>query len=225
MARDLCDLINDLRPFFFPKDRDIYLVDGRIFIGQGSVPIGGIIMWSGAIGAIPTGWALCDGNNGTQDLRNFFVIGAGDTYAVGATGGSATKDLEHTHGPGTLDTDTSSNHRHGPGSYDTDNDTHGHGGGTLVTGDPTSTELVQDGTGDTVATAGHHHNSAADAWGGATANDTHDHTVNAGVSDWAGAHDHDVDSGATAAALSTTQDVLNPYYALAFIMRTSQEVI
>jgi len=53
------------------------------------VPIGGIIAWSGAIAAIPSNYALCDGNNGTPNLRDRFVIGAGTTYAVGATGGTA----------------------------------------------------------------------------------------------------------------------------------------
>lgn len=52
------------------------------------VPQGGIIMWSGSIVSIPTGWALCDGTNGTPDLRNKFIVGAGSTYAVAATGGS-----------------------------------------------------------------------------------------------------------------------------------------
>ena len=33
-------------------------------------------MWSGSIGTIPTGWALCNGSNGTPDLRNKFIIGA-----------------------------------------------------------------------------------------------------------------------------------------------------
>lgn len=53
------------------------------------VPQGGIIMWSGAIDAVPTGWHLCDGTNGTPDLRNKFMVGAGSTYSVGGTGGSA----------------------------------------------------------------------------------------------------------------------------------------
>jgi hypothetical protein len=42
----------------------------------GFVPIGGIIMWSGTVASIPTSWALCDGNNGTPDLRDKFVVGA-----------------------------------------------------------------------------------------------------------------------------------------------------
>lgn len=52
------------------------------------VPIGIIFPWSGSIVSIPTGWAHCNGSGGTVDLRNKFVIGAGTTYAVGATGGA-----------------------------------------------------------------------------------------------------------------------------------------
>ena len=59
--------------------------------GDGSAPVGVIILWSGAVDNIPSGWALCDGQtvNGhkTPDLRNRFVVGAGDQYAVNATGG------------------------------------------------------------------------------------------------------------------------------------------
>ena len=51
------------------------------------VPVGGVIMWSGAVNSIPQGWALCNGTNGTPDLRNRFLVGAGDEYAVGATDG------------------------------------------------------------------------------------------------------------------------------------------
>jgi len=52
-----------------------------------------IAIWSGSIVAIPTGWVICDGNNGTPDLRNRFVVGAGDTYAVDANGGA----VNHNH--------------------------------------------------------------------------------------------------------------------------------
>jgi len=57
------------------------------------IPTGGIIVWSGAIVDIPIGFVICDGNNGTPDLRTRFVIGAGGAFAVGATGGLST----HTH--------------------------------------------------------------------------------------------------------------------------------
>jgi len=59
------------------------------FVTANSVPSGAILLWSGAIVNIPTGFVLCDGTNSTPDLRNSFVVGAGDTYAVDATGGSA----------------------------------------------------------------------------------------------------------------------------------------
>lgn len=60
------------------------------FVSQNSgVPSGCIVLWSGASNNIPSGWLLCNGSNATPDLRNKFVIGAGSTYAVGATGGSA----------------------------------------------------------------------------------------------------------------------------------------
>ena len=72
--------------------------------GDGGVPKGGIIMWSGAADAVPDGWALCNGQNGTPDLRNRFVVGAGLVYTSGATGGAATNILTidempaHSHG-------------------------------------------------------------------------------------------------------------------------------
>ncbi|MCK5603363.1 tail fiber protein, partial [Candidatus Pacearchaeota archaeon] len=57
---------------------------------------GYIIMWSGAIADIPPGWVLCDGNNGTPDLRNRFIIAAGDTYAVDDTGGNVNHNHDFT---------------------------------------------------------------------------------------------------------------------------------
>ncbi len=65
--------------------------------GEGGVPKGGIIMWSGLIADIPTGWALCDGTNGTPDLKSRFIIGAGSSYEVGATGGNSFVSLSHSH--------------------------------------------------------------------------------------------------------------------------------
>lgn len=63
-----------------------------------ALPAGVITIWSGSSGAIPTGWLLCNGTSGTPDLRDKFVVGAGSTYAVGATGGSANATLvSHSH--------------------------------------------------------------------------------------------------------------------------------
>lgn len=61
------------------------------------IPVGMIVMWAGSIGSIPAGWHLCDGTSSTPDLRNLFILGAGNgtgsTIAPGGTGGTAT----HTH--------------------------------------------------------------------------------------------------------------------------------
>jgi microcystin-dependent protein len=57
------------------------------FANNALVPTGAIIMWSGSISSIPAGWALCDGSPGRPDLRDRFIVGAGSSYGVGATGG------------------------------------------------------------------------------------------------------------------------------------------
>jgi hypothetical protein len=61
------------------------------------VPKGAIILWSGASTAIPLGYGLCDGTNGTPDLRARFVVGAGSTYNVNDTGGSVNTGMGGTH--------------------------------------------------------------------------------------------------------------------------------
>jgi len=83
------------------------------------IPTGIISMWSGSIGSIPSGWLICDGTNGTPDLRNRFIVGAGSTYAVAATGGTADAIVvSHTH---TFTTGSAGTHNHallsgGPGT-------------------------------------------------------------------------------------------------------------
>lgn len=75
------------------------------------IPTGGILLWSGSIGAIPAGYVLCNGTNGTPDLRDRFVVGAGNTYAVNATGGSADAVVvSHTHSATSVVTDPGHNH-------------------------------------------------------------------------------------------------------------------
>ena len=76
-----------------------YFGDGSNLSSVPGVPVGGIIMWSGATNNIPSGWALCDGNNGTPNLQDKFIVGAGSSYAVAATGGSANAVvIQHNHG-------------------------------------------------------------------------------------------------------------------------------
>jgi microcystin-dependent protein len=80
-------------------------------VAAAAFPVGGIIMWSGSVASIPSGWALCNGSNGTPDLRNRFVVGAGSTYAVNATGGSADAIVvSHTHTATSSVSDPGHNH-------------------------------------------------------------------------------------------------------------------
>lgn len=75
------------------------------------LPSGVIVMWSGSVASIPTGWFLCDGGNSTPDLRNRFVVGAGSTYNPGVTGGSADAILvSHTHTASSVVTDPGHSH-------------------------------------------------------------------------------------------------------------------
>jgi len=46
-----------------------------------------IVIWSGTIDNIPSGWYLCDGTNGTPDLRSRFIYGASANKAVNSKGG------------------------------------------------------------------------------------------------------------------------------------------
>lgn len=75
-------------------------VDSSTYITGGAIPVGGIIMWSGTIAAIPSGWALCDGTNSTPDLRTRFVVGAGSDAGPGETFNSATGATSGQYAPG-----------------------------------------------------------------------------------------------------------------------------
>lgn len=78
-------------------------VDGPVEAGTLEVPgclaAGSIAMWAGDPHSIPEGWALCDGSNGTPDLRDLFLVGVGDdrqgnAYRYGDEGGADTVALE-----------------------------------------------------------------------------------------------------------------------------------
>ena len=78
---------------------------------------GMILMWSGTIDTIPGGWQLCDGTNGTPNLVDRFIVGAGNSYNVGGTGGSASVTLttaqmpSHTHS-GSVNISQGGSHKH-----------------------------------------------------------------------------------------------------------------
>ena len=111
---------------------------------SGVIPSGGIIMWSGAVSAVPTGWVICDGNNSTPNLTGKFVIHAdadsggtydvGDNAALGATGAHTLTTAEmpsHNHSYKSRGfTEASS----GAGSQDYSDETTNYPGGTGSTG-------------------------------------------------------------------------------------------
>jgi hypothetical protein len=93
---------------------NLYGIIGTAPASGATIPAGLISIWSGAIGAVPSGWYLCDGTNGTPDLRNRFIVGAGSTYSVGANGGSADAiTVTHTH----TATSTDTGHTHTTTAY------------------------------------------------------------------------------------------------------------
>jgi hypothetical protein len=115
------------------------------------IPAGGIFLWSGSIGSIPAGYVLCNGSNGTPDLRDRFIVGAGSTYAVDATGGSANAIVvSHTHTATSTVTDPG--HTHGIAFSDTLLYSAGGGNPNTKFGGATNQSTVSNTTGITVAT-------------------------------------------------------------------------
>lgn len=164
------------------------------------MPSGGIIMWSGSIASIPSGWFLCDGANGTPNLRDRFIVGAGSAYAVGATGGADTVALSqanlpaHTH---TLTATTSADGVH----------THAFYGGSDVSGN------VAGATRGTAQVLG-----ACESGGGGA------YTTNFGgslaqIAANSPSHTHTVSGTTSSVGSGTAHENRPPYYALAYIMK------
>jgi len=165
---------------------------------QSSIPVGLITLWSGSIASIPSGWALCNGSSGTPDLRDRFVVGAGSSYAVAATGGANTVTLDttqipsHTHTGTTNATDLSHTHT-GSGDTGNNNVDHTHGGTT----NNNSVDHSHTGSGNTSTTNVNHSHTVVGTTGIQNANHGH-----SGSTDTQGTHTHglivDADSGAGA---------------------------
>ena len=169
--------------------------------GFNILPRGLIMMWAGAIADIPGGWVLCNGANGTPDLRDRFIYGAGGTYGPYSTGGN--KDaivVSHSH---TASSGGAGGHSH----YGTTNNDgwHSHdikgywsgGNGTPLAG--------PDGNSGTWNRNG---NSTEDAG-------THNHYF---TTSSVGDHSHSITVNATGSGAADAN--MPPYYTLAFIMKT-----
>ena len=164
----------------------------------GAVPSGVIVLWSGATNAIPTGWVLCNGQNSTPDLRDRFIIGAGNNYNVNATGGESSKLLgtanlpSHTHTDGTLATNNISL----TGDIQKISECYNVAGSA-------SGVFTKKGTGNSPVT-------------GSSSN-----SPTAGV-DFDASHSHDVtgNTGDQGGTMGQAFSILPPYYALAYIMKS-----
>ena len=162
------------------------------FVGNGTIPIGGIIMWSGTDANIPTNWALCNGSNGTPNLVDRFIVGRGSSYAANATGGSADAVVvSHQHS--TTETGHKHNYAFAAPQDNSISDNYQSSGTTNTTNHGILNELEQSGGPD------------GDRLNGFTA-DTE--SVSTGLS---------IDSQ----GVSGTNANLPPYYAIAYIMRIS----
>lgn len=109
-------------------------------------PSGGIVMWNGTPSNIPGGWVLCDGSNGTPDLRDRFIVGAGRNYNPNAVGGMDSVSLSisempsHSHSMSSAGSHSHSGSTSGDGSHSHSGSTggasanHTHGGSTSGAG-------------------------------------------------------------------------------------------
>ena len=174
------------------------------------IPSGAIVIWSGSAASIPAGWVICDGLNSTPNLRDRFVVGAGTTYAVGATGGQNTiTDVPaHTHGVGTLANASDGTHTHNGTTSNTG--AHQHNSDPVSTNQANASNNVSYTTA-TSSASGNAGTSVLTSSAGA-----HSHTF---TTDSAGAHTHAI-SGSTASTGSASVDVRPLYYALCYIMKT-----
>jgi hypothetical protein len=177
------------------------------------VPRGVILMWSGAIVDIPVGWSICDGTNSTPDLRSRFIVGAGSSYTVGNIGGTgnvtvttaAAGSHSHTGNVGNTAITTAQMPQHG---HLFDDIRWSEVSGSYSYNDPMlGTISVGPGAGSRSGTD--YDNGAHFIQHGTykTGNSLgHAHTISSD-----GSHTHNID----------TVSILPPYYALAYIMKTT----
>jgi len=178
---------------------------------SGLVPVGGIVIWSGSEGSIPTGWQICDGTNGTPNLQDRFVVGSGDDYTTDDTGGQTTVNLQHDHDYAAEASEAGS-HSHTIDGLTGGAHAHGYSGETSEPDYYDPDGLARHyGTG--CAEYNHTHTFGA---GNTDTDGAHTHP---GSSVSGGAHKHTMVDASTDNQLSSSQDVRPPYYGLCYIQR------
>jgi len=177
-----------------------------------AMPIGGIIMWSGTIETIPPTWALCNGLNGTPDLRNRFIMGAGSTYNPGDTGGLDAVTLttaqipSHQHAVGTLASASSGGHGHNVSGSTSINGSHEHRP-YCGSSDGTDNMLASSST-----------NSSYKRYVDTPPAGDHSHTIT-GTTDYTGSHIHTLSGSTANIGGGLSHENKPPYFALAYIMK------
>ena len=138
------------------------------------VPSGVIVMWAGSVAAVPSGWAICDGLNGTPNLTDRFVIHAdadtGGTRNVGATGGSHNTTLTNTQLPSHTHSFSANTSNTGAHTHSADGNLATDGGGSHSHNFNANTGDVGDHThsGSTSNTGGHSHSGSTSNTGAHT---------------------------------------------------------
>lgn len=167
-----------------------------------AIPSGFIGMWSGAIGAIPSGWYLCNGENGTPNLADRFIVGAGSSYSVGAIGGSASVTLTESQIPAHTHTITATSESAGAHSHSVSDSGHSH---TYSAATGSANEF---GTGLTGTS------------GLSTTTSQYTGAAVTGISIVSGgAHTHTITATAGNTGSGSSHENRPPYFALAYIMK------
>lgn len=196
----------------------------------GLLPTGMIVMWSGAVVAIPTGWNLCDGTNGTPNLKGKFILGAGGDYSPGDTGGEATHVLTEAEMPIHSHDITVSGESHTHTGSSGSAGTHSHSGTAASAG--AHTHDYEDyiwpgppGSGGKYDNSSGIESAEANIARRTASGGAHTHTISTNST---GSHSHSININnfththtATAenTGSGTAHNNLPPYYALCYIMK------
>ena len=197
-----------------------------------SIPIGGIIMWSGAF-TLPSNWKLCDGNNGTPDLRGRFVLSSGkgsgltDRY-VGQAGGAETVALteaqmpSHSHGVSARTGGSDGVAKDGGHTHTIKDDGHAHTTSSVSTTVTAYGPLgLARGDYANVPVASYNASGTWNPFSASTSVTVDSKTTGISINTTDSAHNHTITVSETAKGSGNAHENMPPFYVLAFVMRIS----